>query len=106
MQPLRQPGDIHTKQHYCQWDRASILVQFLFSRQTAAHTGVKSPELQNSLASEKGEKRKLVITHSMRRPVGVKWVLSSVRSLMVADSFEGLGCLTDDNRVSAGCGFA
>ena len=29
-----------------------------------------------------------------------------VGSLMVADSLEGLGCLADDIRVSAGCGFA
>jgi hypothetical protein len=27
-------------------------------------------------------------------------------SLMIADSLESLGCLVDDIRVSAGCGFA
>jgi hypothetical protein len=37
-------------------------------------------------------------------------LLHSVRyyssSLMIADSLEGLGCLADDIRVFAGCGFA
>jgi hypothetical protein len=35
-----------------------------------------------------------------------KSACTQVGSLMIADSLEGLGCLADDIRVSAGCGFA